>query len=203
MRPARASPVNNLPSARGACARWRTWHGCLRGQLGARTNPRRWPRLLFTDIATGRWLRLRNAVVITFSVRASRPARALPRGELADRPRSTRTLPDFAVLSLRPTQGALHPTPLAEALLFRHRDRSAAAALERRCHNVQFLCQSARARFASWRTGRPPTEHARAGGLGVVIFAANAGRALPQAVGRGSSSTTPRQFGSCGLETTQ
>ena len=52
-----------------------------------------------------------------------------------------------------------------------------------------------------WRTGRRPTEHARAGGLGVVVFSANARRAPSHAVGRGSSAPTPRQDGSCGFET--
>ena len=165
------------------------------------STPLRWPRLFFTDTAPGRRLRLRN-VMPSFRIRAARPARASPRGEPADRPRSTRALADLAWLSSRPTRGALHPTPLAEALLHRHRARSAAAASKRRDHSFRIPWRAARARFAPWRTGRPPTEHARAGGLGVVVFAANAGRAPPHAVGRGSSSPTPRQVGGCGFGTT-
>ena len=194
-------PVENQPTAHGARARWRTWRGCLRGQRAARSTPRRWPRLFFTDTAPGRRLRLRNVVTAAFESRGARPARASPRGEPADRPRSTRALADLAWLSSRPTRGALHPTPLAEALLHRHRARSAAAASKRRDRRVRLPWRAARARFAPWRTGRPLTEHARAGGLGVVVFAANARHAPPHAVGRGSSSPTPRQVGGCGFET--
>ena len=124
-------PVEIRSSAHGARACWRTWRCCLRVQRGARSTPRRWPRLFFIDTATGRRLRLRNAVTIAFESRGARRARASPRVEPADRPRSTRALADLAWSSLRPTRGALHPTPLAEALLHRHRDRSAAAASKR------------------------------------------------------------------------
>ena len=264
-------PVENRPTAHGARARWRTWRGCLRGQRATRSTPRCWPRLFFTDTASGRRLRLRhvtkrvrapvprdpralrpvenqadrprstcaladlawlssrqtrdalhptllaeallhrhrarsaaaasNAVTIAFDSRGAQPARASPRGEPADLPRSTRALADLAWLSSRPTRDVLHPTPLAEALLHRHRARSAAAASERRAYHVRVPWRAARARFAPWRTGRPPTEHALAGGLGVVVFAANARRAPPHAVGRGSSSPTPRQVGGCGFGT--
>ena len=106
-------------------------------------------------------------------------------------------LADLAWLSSWPTRGALHPTPLAEAPLYRHRVRSAAPALKHHDHSFQLLCRAARARFAPWRTGHLPMEHARAGKLGVVVCAANAERAPPHAVGRGSSSTTLRQVGGC------
>ena len=194
-------PVENQPTAHGARARWRTWRGCLRSQRATRSIPRRWPRLFFTDTAPGRRLRLRNVVATASEFRVARPARASPRGEQADRPRSTRALADLAWLSLRPTRGALHPTPLAEAPLHRHRARSAAAASRRVITAFELQWRAARARFAPWRTSRPPTEHARAGGLGVVVFAANARRAPSHAVGRGSSSPTPRQVGGCGFET--
>ena len=194
---------SRLGRVKGAVQRicWQTWRGCLRGQRATRSTPRRWPRLFFTDTAPGRRLRLRNVVATASDSRGARPARASPRGEPANRPRSTRALADLAWLSSRPTRDALHPTPLAEALLHRHRARSAAAASKRRGHRVRLPWRAARARFAPWRTGRPPTEHARAGGLGVVVFAANARRAPPHAVGRGSSSPTPRQVGGCGFET--
>ena len=113
-----------------------TLRGFLRSQRGARSTPRRWPRLFFTDTAPGRRLRLQNVVVTAFDFRGVQPARASPRGEPADGPRSTRALSDLAWLSSRPTRDALHPTPLAEALLHRHRPRLAAAASERRCHRV-------------------------------------------------------------------
>jgi len=108
-------------------------------------------------------------------------------------------LADLAWLSSRPTRGALQPTMLGEALLHRHRARSAAAALKRRNQRFRILWLAARALFASWRTSQPPTEQLRGGGLGVVIFAANAGRTAAHAVGRGSSSPTPNQVGGCGF----
>ena len=198
---ARFAPWRTSRPPTGARARWRTWRGCLRGQRAARSIPRRWPRLFFTDTAPGRRLRLRN-VVASASESVSRDPRALRPVE--NRPiahGSTRALADLAWLSLRPTRGALHPTPLAEALLHRHRARSAAAASERRDQRIRLAWRATRARFAPWRTSRPPTEHAGAGGLGVVVFAANARRAPPHAVGRGSSSPTPRQVGGCGFGT--
>ena len=105
------------------------------------------------------------------------------------------------MLSSRPTQVSLQPTPLAEALLHRHRTRSAAAALNVRNQRFRILWLAARACFASWRTSQPPIEQLRAGGLGVVVFAANTGRTAARAIGRGSSSPTPNQVGGCGFET--
>ena len=67
--------------------------------------------------------------------------------------------------------------------------RSGAAASNLRDHSIRNPCQAARARFAMWRTGRPPTEHERACGVGVVVFTANAERSPSHAVGRGSTST--------------
>ena len=90
--------------------------------------PRRWSRLFFTDTALGRRLQLRDVLIAAIGSSAARPARASPRGEPADRPRNTRALAGLAWLSSRPTRDALHPTPLAEALLHRHHARSTAAA---------------------------------------------------------------------------
>ena len=105
-------------------------------------------------------LRLRNTVATAFDPRGVRCARASPRGEPADGPRSTRALADFAWLSSRSMRNALHLTPLAEARPHRHCARSAAAALT--CGNHRFRAPwcAPRARFAPWRTGRRPTEHA-------------------------------------------
>ena len=87
-------------------------------------------------------------------------------------------------MSSRQTLGALLPTPFTDAVFHRHRARSAAAAFNRRNRSFQIPWPAARARFAPWRSSRPPTEHVRAGGLGVVVFAANTGRAPPCAVGQ-------------------
>ena len=96
---ARFVPLRSCRPPTQTPARWITWRGCLHGQLGARSNPRRWPTLFFTDIAAGRRQRLPNAIFISFGFRAARPAHASPRGELADRPRSTRALADLALLT--------------------------------------------------------------------------------------------------------
>ena len=169
-------PVENRPTAHGVHARSRTWRGCLRGQRATRTTPRRWPRLFFTDTAPGQRLWLGNFEVAAFNPRGARRARASSRGEQADGPKSMRALADFARLSLQETRDSLYHTPLAEALLHRHRTRSGAAASDCHGHRIWLPCRATRARFALWIIGRRPTEHARAGGLGVVFFAANAPR---------------------------
>ena len=56
---------------------------------------------------------------------AAQPARASPRGERADRTWCTVALEELVRLSSRLTRYALHPTPLAEALLQRNLARSA------------------------------------------------------------------------------
>ena len=124
--PPALGPVENRLTAHGACARWQTWRGCFRGQCGAHTSPRRWPRLFFSDTAPGRRIRLRVFVAKMLQFRAARPARASPRAEPAGRPQSTRALADLAGLSLWPTRDALQPMPWAEALTHRHRGTSAA-----------------------------------------------------------------------------
>ena len=139
--------------------RWRTWRGCLLGQRGARSTPRRWPRLIRTDTASGRRLRLWRLVVSAFESRAARPLRASPREGSADRPRSTRALVDLAWLSSRPTRGALYSTPLAEALLNRHRARLTAGASNACGHSVRIPCRTAHVHFVPWRTVRTPAEH--------------------------------------------
>ena len=192
-------PVENRPTAYGARACWRAWRGCLRGKRGARYTPRRLPRLLFTDTATSQQLRLRSVVTIAFESHAARPARATPYGNLGVRPWSTLALEELTLLSLRPSRRALHLTPLAEALLLRHRARFSAAAFTFRDNSLRITCRADRARFAPWRTSRPRMKHARAGGLGVVVSAGNAERAPSHAVGRGSYSSTLRQGFGCGI----
>ena len=157
----------------------------------------------YTDTATDQRLWLRNVVVMAFSFRASRPARASPRGELADRPQSTRALADLVlvvVFAANAERAPPHAIGRGSSSTTPRQVSSCGFAMK--CHRIQFPCRAIRARFASWRTGRPPTEHARVGGLGVVAFAANPGHAPPHAVGRGSSSPTPRQVGGYGFGST-
>ena len=89
-----------------------------------------------------------------------------------------RGLADLVRLSSRPTQAALQPTPLAEAVCQRHRARSTAAALNCRDHSFPIPWRAARARFARVDPADRPRS-TRAGGLGVVVFAVNAGALHP------------------------
>ena len=162
--------MENKLTAHGARARWRTWRRCLRGQRRARSIPRRWSRPFFNDTARGWRLQLSTVSFIASSSWAVLPARASPRGEPANRLHSTWALADLAWLSSRPMRGTLHPTPLAEALLHRHRVRSAATASRRRNQSVQVPWRAACARFSPSRTSRPPTRHARTGGFGMVAW---------------------------------
>ena len=196
-------PVENQPAdgPHSTCAGGLGVRGCLRGQRRDVLHSTSLTELFFIDIVPSRRLRLRNIVANACNPRGARRVRAsLPR-EPAYGPRSTCALADLAWLSLRPTRDALHPMPLAEALPHRQRLRSAAAVSKRRYRRVRIPRHAACARFAPWRNGRRPTEHARAGGLGVVVFAANARRAPPHAVGRGSSAPTPRQVGGGSFKT--
>ena len=137
---------------------------------------------------------------------AARPARASPRDGPANCLWSTRARKTWRGC-LRGQCGA-RSTPHRWPRLFfnhtapgRHSARSAAVALQLRNHDSRLLCRAARACFAPWRTGHRPTEHARAGGVGVVVLAANAGCAPPHTVGRDSSSPKPRLVGGCGFIT--
>ena len=111
--------VENYPTAHKARARWQTWRGCLRGQLATRSTPCRWPRLFFIVTSRFRRLRLRSAIFKAFEFRGIWITRTLPRGEPADRPRSTHR-------ALRSWLGCLRaqlatcstPTPLADYLFF-------------------------------------------------------------------------------------
>ena len=128
--------------------------------------------------------------------------RASPRGEPADRPRNTwpvRCRLGVVVFAANAAR-VPPPPPLAGAPLHRDRTRLAGAVSERWNRRFRIPWRAARARFVRWKTIRPPTEHVRAGGLGVVVCAANSRRAPPHAVGRGFSSPSPRDFGGCGFE---
>ena len=127
----------------------------LATNAGARSTPRRWPKTSSTDTATGRRLRLRVGVANDSKCSAARFACSSPPGELPHRPRSTRALAELAWLSLLPTRGTSHPTPLNKALLHRHRHRSAAAAPQRCGQSIRIHYRVSRARFDPWRTGRP------------------------------------------------
>ena len=142
-----------------------TWRGCLRGQLAMRSYP--------TPLAEAPLHRHRAGTAVAASGRRNRsflvPSRAA-RAHVApwrtSRPPTEHALraAGLARLSSRPARDALHPTPLAEALLHRHRAKSAGAALVR-CTIVTeafYSVGAARARFVTWRTSRPPTEHVRA-----------------------------------------
>ena len=107
---------------------------------------------------------------------------------------------DLARLSARPTRDALHPTPLAEALLHRHCARSAAAASNRRSRLFLVPWRAARARFVTWRTraDRPQSMHfvlrAWRGCLRGQLAMRSTPRRWPRLLAQ-----TPRQVGGCGF----
>ena len=274
-RRARFRPVEYRPTAHGARARAvRTWRGCVVGQRGARSSPRRRPGLDRTNTATGRRHRRRRCIVTSFESSGARPARISPREVSADRPRSTRTAQcGLGVVVLWPNAGRAPPHAVGWARPHQHRDRSAArlrklvfTAFESRgarparfsprgvsadrlrstrravrtwrgCVVAQRGARSsprrrlgstaptprqvggtsfesscpprsnpwcaARALFAPWSIGRPPTEHVpRSADLAWLCCGPTRG-ALLTAVGRGSTAPTPRQVGGTGFEISQ
>ena len=92
---------------------------------------------------------------VAFKLRALRHVENQPTAHGARTARSA----ELAWLSSRPTCDALHPMPLADVLLYRHHARSAGTASKRRNQRVRIPWRAAHARFATWRTSRPPTEH--------------------------------------------
>ena len=72
------------------CRAVRTWRGCVVGQHGTRSPPRRLPALDRTYTAIGRWHRLRKFIATHFELCGARPARFPPPRVSARRPRSTR-----------------------------------------------------------------------------------------------------------------
>ena len=77
-----ASRASRAPRART--------RGCVVGQRGARSSPHCRPGLNHANTAAGRWHGLRVFMITSFKSSGARPARFSPRGESADRPRSTR-----------------------------------------------------------------------------------------------------------------
>ena len=90
-----------------------TWLCCgPTAQRGARSSPRCRPGLDCNNTATGRWHELRKFFFIAFEHRGARPARFLPRGVSADRPRSTRAAQcGLDVVVLWPNAGRAPPPP--------------------------------------------------------------------------------------------
>ena len=89
-RPARSSPCGepaDRPQNTRACTA-RCGLCCGAGKLVTRSSPVRWPLLECTAGASSRRLRLRTVGVTAFDFPGARPARSLPRGASADRPRS-------------------------------------------------------------------------------------------------------------------
>ena len=197
-------PVENRPTAHGARTR------ALRGAdlVVVRANSRRAPP---QSVGRGSAARPPHQVggcgfgpsAMPRTIPGARPARSSPRGESADRPRSTSACTARCGLGCGagPTRDALLPSSMAEARPHGHRIRSAAAASDRRCYRARLPRRAARALIAPWRIGRPPTEHARCTarcGLGC-----GAGRLATRSspfVGRGSAARPPHQVGGCGFE---
>ena len=152
--------VENQPTAHRACT--------ARSGLGAvacAANSRRAPP---HAVGRGSWRRHRARSAAAASDRRGhhflvpwRAARARVAPWRTIQPATTHTLSAacLARLSARQTRNALHPTPLTEAPLRRHRDLSAAVASNRRGRLLLIPWRAARARFVTWRTRRPPIAH--------------------------------------------
>ena len=117
-----------------------TWRSCLRGQLATRSTPRRWPRLLAqTPRQVGScgfgpsWPSLSSPVA-----RGARTRRPVANHPTAHNARTERCVLGAVVCTANSQRAPPHAV------------------------NRSFLVswRSARARFAPWRTSRPPTDHA-------------------------------------------
>ena len=87
--------VEYQPTAHRARAHWRRWRSCLCSQRGARSIPRRWPRLFFNVTAGGRRLQFCATAILAHRSCAALPTRVSPRVEPANRLHSTWALADL------------------------------------------------------------------------------------------------------------
>ena len=167
---------------------------CCVGQRGTHSSPpRRRPGLDRINTATGQRSAARSSRGPGHRVRIPwRATRALFALWRIGRP-PTEHVPssaDVARLCCGTTWSTLLPTPSAGARPHQHCNRSAARRSRGPGHFVRRLWRASRALFAPWRNGRPPTEHVRAGRLGVVVLWANTEHVYPHAVGWGSTAPT-------------
>jgi len=199
--------VENRPSGHGALARWRTWRGCLRGQRATVSTLHRWPRLFRTDTVPGGRLRLRSLIITASSPVPHGPCSLRP---VEDRPTSHGVHAGWrtgvnvrwriwcgCLCGQRKSystphlgHGSFSPTPS-------HVGGSEFATLQAQCPSPVPRGSRELRPVENRPTGHGA--HARAGGLGVVVFAANAGRAPPHAVGQDYSAPTPCQADGCGF----
>ena len=194
--------VENQPTAHRAlhCA-LRAWRGCLRGQLATRSTPRRWPRLLSTDTAPGRRLRLRTSLPSVSSpvARGPRALRHVENQPTAHRACTARCVLGAVVCAANSRRAPPHavgrgsspPTPR----------QVGGCGFESSLPSVS--SPVARGPRALRHVENQPTVQRACTSrcvLGAVVCAANSRRAPPHAVGRGSSPLTPRFVGGCGFE---
>ena len=85
--PPRGESADRLQSTHSVA---QTSRGCVVGQRGARSLPRRRPGLNRINTATGRRHGVREVLITAFESHGVRCVRSSPRGKSADRPRSTR-----------------------------------------------------------------------------------------------------------------
>ena len=162
------------------------------------------PRLFFTDTARGRRMRVQRAVVTAVG--------PVARGAHALRPVECRPTAHGARARWRTWRGCLRGQPATGSIprrWLRLFFTDTAPGRRLRLRNLKataFGSFAARPAHASLHEKKRPTAlgarvHWRTWRGCLRVFAANAQRAPSHAVGRGSSSPTPRQVSACGFET--
>ena len=171
------------------------WLYCGRTRGTLLPTPLAWAR---THQHRGRLrLGIRTLVIPASEFRGARRARTLPRKKSVKRLRSTLHTAARTWLG-RPTRGALLPTPSAGARPHHYCDRFVARHSSVRYQLFRNPWGASRAlspRGKSANRPRSTRRAARTWRFGVVVLSANAGRALPHAVGRGSTALSSRQVG--------
>ena len=179
----------------------RTWRGCGAGQRAARSFPRRRLRRDRTNTATSRRQGIRKVVGNTFESRGARPARVSHHREAVDGPRSMRRAARTWRVCDVGQRVARSPPRRRPSL-----DRTKTA-IGRRQGRQGVLVSTFESRGAcpvrilhhGVAADGPRSTHAQRG-LGMVVVRANAWRAPPHAVRRGSTALRPRKVGSGSVE---
>ena len=179
----------------------RTWRGCGAGQRAACSAPRRRLRRDRTNTATSCRQGIQKVSDNAFESRGARPARVSNHGEAVDGPRSIRRAARTWRVCDVGQRVARSPPRRRPSL-----DRTNTATGWRRGH--QGVSASTfesrgecpvRALHHGVAADGPRSTHAQRG-LGMVVVRANAWRAPPHAVRRGSTALTPRKVGSGSVE---
>ena len=142
-----------------------------------------------TTTATGRQHGLHEVLATAFEPRGAHPARVSHHGVAADGPRSTCRAPrELAWLCCGPTRGALHPHAVGRGSTAPTLRKVVSTAFERSWRlRSNSVARGPREFRANENRPTAGEAHAVQRGVGVVVMWANARRALPHAISRGST----------------